>query len=219
MDNATVLAILNLIPALIWACLGVFVVAKLYHPFREDILPRLSGVQMFGLKLDIRADEVQKAVESVPRPGVVYDPGVGSVLATRAERSADLLRGASIAWVDDRPSNNITERRLMSRMGIFVEPVTTAADVVASLRAARDLGAWDLVISDAARPDDPDAGVDATLRRLRQDGYTGRVVFYVGSVDPGRGIPAGVFGLTNRPDELVHLVIDALERSHEAIGA
>ena len=38
------------------------------------------------------------------------------------------------------------------------------------------------------------------------------VVFYVGRVDRAAGVPAGSFGITNRPDELLHLVMDALER-------
>lgn len=216
MDQAAVLAVIQLIPGLIWACLGVFIVAKLYHPFKEDVLPRLTGVQLFGVKLDIRADEVQKAVESVPLPEASYRPDVGATLVTRADRAAGILRGATIAWVDDNPANNLVERRLLSRLGIFVEPVARPGDV-AALRS-QDPAFWDLVISDAARPGDPDDGADATFSRLRGDGHTGPVIFYVGRVDPKRGTPAGAFGLTNRPDELLHLVIDALERSRGSLG-
>jgi hypothetical protein len=45
------------------------------------------------------------------------------------------------------------------------------------------------------------------------------VIFYVGEPDPKKGTPVYAFGLTNRPDELVHLVLDILERkkiSHAA---
>jgi len=37
------------------------------------------------------------------------------------------------------------------------------------------------------------------------------VVFYVSVVYQDKPLPPGAFGLTNRPDELLHLVIDALE--------
>jgi hypothetical protein len=38
------------------------------------------------------------------------------------------------------------------------------------------------------------------------------VIFYVGEFDPGRGLPPFAFGLTNRPDELLHLILDVLAR-------
>jgi hypothetical protein len=38
------------------------------------------------------------------------------------------------------------------------------------------------------------------------------VIFYVGSSDPQSEPPPGSFGLTTDPAELLHLVLDALER-------
>lgn len=43
------------------------------------------------------------------------------------------------------------------------------------------------------------------------------VVFYVGEVDPKKGTPVYAFGLTNRPDELVHLILDILERTRSTV--
>ena len=211
MNQDLTIAILQLIPGLIWAVIGLFVVIRLYRPFREEILPRLTGVQLMGLRIDMSANEIQKAVESVKRPGVDYAPTVGASLLSRADRASELLHGSCIAWVDDHPETNLAERRLLSRMGVFVEPVSTAAEVATRARMGGPTS-WDVVISDAARPADPDAGVSATVARLRNGGHTGPVIFYIGSVDRARGVPADVFGLTNRPDELVHLVVDALER-------
>jgi hypothetical protein len=39
------------------------------------------------------------------------------------------------------------------------------------------------------------------------------VIIYLYDLDRERGVPGGAFGITNRPDELVNLVLDALERS------
>jgi hypothetical protein len=44
-------------------------------------------------------------------------------------------------------------------------------------------------------------------------GASAPVVFYAGAIDPDRGIPPGAFGLTNRPDELYHLVMDVVGSS------
>ncbi len=38
------------------------------------------------------------------------------------------------------------------------------------------------------------------------------MIFYIGVVDPNKGVPVQAFGITNRPDELLHLTLDALER-------
>jgi hypothetical protein len=48
--------------------------------------------------------------------------------------------------------------------------------------------------------------------RLREAGFHQPVIFYVGRPEPGAGVPADAFGLTNRPDQLLQLVIDALSR-------
>jgi hypothetical protein len=39
------------------------------------------------------------------------------------------------------------------------------------------------------------------------------VIFYVGSSDPESEPPSGAFGITADPSELLHLVLDVLERS------
>jgi len=38
------------------------------------------------------------------------------------------------------------------------------------------------------------------------------VIFYVDAIDPTKGVSPLAFGMTNRPDEFLHLTLDALER-------
>jgi hypothetical protein len=71
-----------------------------------------------------------------------------------------------------------------------------------------------MIISDIDRayPEpNPRAGLDM-LPRLAEAGVHLPVVFYVGRLDPAAGVPPGAFGVTNRPDELLNLTLDALER-------
>ena len=51
------------------------------------------------------------------------------------------------------------------------------------------------------------------LLQLRDAGFHQPVIFYVGRPEPEKGAPAGAFGLTNRPDQLLQLVVDALSRT------
>lgn len=70
---------------------------------------------------------------------------------------------------------------------------------------------YDLVISDLSRNDTPNEGL-MLLQEMRKSQLPQRVIFYVGSVNQEKGTPTGSFGITNRPDELLHLVMDILER-------
>jgi hypothetical protein len=60
-------------------------------------------------------------------------------------------------------------------------------------------------------PVHPEAGIEM-LTELQAAGVTLPVIFYVGVLRLGAGTPAGAFGITYRPDVLLTLVGDALER-------
>ena len=77
--------------------------------------------------------------------------------------------------------------------------------------AALRSNVYDLVISDMRRGSVPDEGL-SLLRKMREGRYPQRVVFYVGRADPEKNMPTGSFGITDRPDELLHLIMDILER-------
>ena len=69
----------------------------------------------------------------------------------------------------------------------------------------------DLVISDMTRGVEATAGLKF-LEQFRKEDKTTPVIFYVGVFDPEKGVPVQAFAITNRPDELLHLTLDALER-------
>ena len=86
-------------------------------------------------------------------------------------------------------------------------------DVARSSQEAFDLLErydYDVVISDMDRDGVPDEG------KRFVEAMPGRhpwVLFFIGApFDPSLGVPKGVLGGTYRPDELLHLVLDALER-------
>jgi hypothetical protein len=72
-----------------------------------------------------------------------------------------------------------------------------------------------IIISDVSRDmptHEPDGGI-RMLDRLRADRVGLPIVFYVGRLRPGAGTPPGAFGITNRPDQLLQLILDALART------
>lgn len=125
----------------------------------------------------------------------------------RAALAAPALRGATVLWIDDHPKSILWERRILQELGVRVAPAWSTE--VALERLAEE--PFDLIISDIARGDRADEGVRA-LPRLREVQPDAPVVFYVADLDAERGPPAGSAGITDRTGELLHLVLDVLER-------
>lgn len=125
----------------------------------------------------------------------------------RAVQSRAALQGARVLWVDDRPELVQAERATLEGLGMEVAAVRTTVEAERILRSA----AFDVVISDLARPGDPHDGAPG-LKRMREAGPDTPLVVYVDRLDADRGLPAHADGITNTMDELLHLVLDVLER-------
>lgn len=129
--------------------------------------------------------------------------GLSSALR-RARLVPGVLEGARLLWVDDRPENNAWERSLLATLGVHVSTAETTRSAAALIQSQ----SFDVIVSDIARPEAPDEGLRA-LPTLTATGTP--VIFYVRQVRSGT--PVGAFGLTNDPNELLHLILDSLERS------
>ncbi len=127
----------------------------------------------------------------------------------RARILAPYLRGSKVLWVDDMPANNRHEQAMLKALGI--ETINAKSTDMAMGLLSANPGMFDLLISDMAR-DIPEAGM-RMLERMRTAGHGHRVVFYIGRVNPGLGLPATAFGIADEPEDLLHLVLDALERT------
>lgn len=162
-------------------------------PHPQDYNPRV--IQAAGADQDVEVlEEARRIVASTPA-------------LRRAEFVAPILRHAQILWVDDNPENNIYEREVLRTLGSNTDIVTSTQQGMVALQSK----VYDLVISDMSRGSTPDEGL-VLLQEMRKRRFPQRMVFYVGNVDPEKGKPAESFGITDRPDELLHLIMDILER-------
>ena len=82
-------------------------------------------------------------------------------------------------------------------MTVLNDPAESISLVISDIQRASGPFGLDLVHSLAARPGHPS------------------IVLYVGKRDDERPLPPGAFGLADRPDELLNLVMDALDRMPE----
>lgn len=211
----------ELISTFLWFGLAVAVLAMFYRPLRDQVIPHLTSLNVMGMELSFARDSMDQAIESANRHDarielaekskqwkVEVPPDHRDRVLQRAKLHVNLLCQARILWVDDHPENNENERRMFRQLGVEVDVAQTTEEALQ--RAAG--GSHELIVSDMEREGDPTAGIDL-VERLRQQNLQTPVVFYVGVLDSSKGVPPYAFGITNRPDELLHLVIDVLERS------
>ncbi|MCP4263556.1 MAG: response regulator [Planctomycetes bacterium] len=125
----------------------------------------------------------------------------------RTKQHLNIFRDAQILWLDDYPENNINEMRMFRQLKTEVDIAKSTEEALDKLRKS----SYDLVISDIARGENAEAGLDF-LRKFRRENKATLVIFYIGMFFPEKGIPPYAFGITNRPDEMLHLTLDALER-------
>lgn len=211
-------ALIENLPGYLWVAVAVWFLILFKDPLRNQLIPRLTGFEGFGLKLDF--NEAREAIDAAvavaekhPNWQVKVPEADRECAARRAARMQSVLQGAHILWVDDVPANNINEQRMFRQLGMSVTFAISTDEALTML--ARNPAGFDVVLSDMARMEDgrpnPRAGIDC-LKRYLAARDTLPVIFYIGVPDPTKGTPPGAFGLTHRPDELLHLVIDALER-------
>jgi DNA-binding NtrC family response regulator len=120
---------------------------------------------------------------------------------------APILQGAQILWVDDTPGNNIYERMVLKSMGIIVDIAITTNEALLMLSMSN----YDAAISDMERYGNNNAGLQL-LHKIEGQDLDTQVIFYTGRVDRDRGTPTRAFGITSYPDDLIHYVLDVLER-------
>lgn len=207
-------------PSFIWGGLAFWAV----YLFRTSIIgvfPRLSAFKAAGVEMSfVERSMTQAAADAnrnnqivastVPKGHVEVTKRDGERVLARAERSVEVLKDKRTLWLDDVVANNRLEREMLEAFGLKIEQVQSNKAALATL--APDGRGYDLVISDIARSDTNEPDGLAFLAAYRANGGRLSVIFYISIIDESQPLPIGAFGLTNRPDELLHLVIDAVER-------
>jgi CheY-like chemotaxis protein len=210
--------VIGAIAAVLWVMVAGYALWILRQPLTAAV-GRLAGVEAFGIKFALSGGEALNAAielaQKNPEWPVEVPAADREAALARANAHRSLFEGAEILWIDDRPSNNRNEARMLRSFGALITFVATTEEALHALHiGAEQHRPFDIIISDISRnlpAPDPIAGL-AMLASLRDAGFQQPVVFYVGRPEPGAGVPAGAFGLTHRPDQLLQLTIDALSR-------
>jgi CheY-like chemotaxis protein len=140
--------------------------------------------------------------------------------AAEAKRAADVVKKTvdakvirrahemKVLWVDDKPNNNILERRSLEALGISFVTATSTEEALDLI----DKYSFDAIISDMNRPSDTKAGY-TLLDKIRSLGNRTPFIIYAGSNANSQKVEArnrGALGLTNRAPDLFEYVLSAL---------
>jgi CheY-like chemotaxis protein len=210
--------IIGAMAALLWVLLAGFVVWLLREPLTAAV-SRLAAFEAFGVKFALSGgaalDTAIELAEKNPAWPVEVLAADCKAAIDRANAHRSVFEGAEILWVDDRPSNNRDEARMLRSCSALITFAATTDEASRALQtAAEQRQPFDIILSDISRDlptSDPTAGL-TMLERLRNAGFHPPVIYYIGRPNADAGVPAGAFGITNRPDQLLQLVIDALSR-------
>ena len=205
--------VVKLIPSILWFILFLILLFLFYRPLRHELLPYLIGFKAMGIEVSFIRDSIEATIElaeKTPEWGIEISPIDKERVIHRVKKNVKMFKNVQILWVDDEPENTFNERKMFRQLDVQIDISKSTKEALKILAKGR----YDLVISDIARSNE---AVEATaglefLKEFRKMDKTTPVIFYVGAFEPEKGAPSGSFGITNRPDELLHLTLDCLER-------
>ncbi len=185
---------------------------KLYAPsdYREDVSFLEASRHQVDVAVAVGAALAQRHGTTAPTEETIRDTHAAADLVARAvtPQAVRKTQRRTILWADDRPGNNVFARQALEALGFRFVLSTSTEDALAELKTR----SFDAIISDMGRPPDPQAGY-TLLDEARGAGYRGPFFIYAGSRSLEHQIETrkrGAQGTTNRPDELIGMVLDAM---------
>jgi CheY-like chemotaxis protein len=212
--------------ALVWPCIVLFVLLR-FGPALRGFFADLSEFTFKGAGFEASAKRRVAEAAAAMAAAVLTPKDTGApseaslrnakaaaaAVATAATSQAIRRAGRSTTlWVNDRPQCIIYERQGLEALGMSTVVSTSTEDAVEKVKLQK----FDVIISDMRRPPDDRAGY-TLLKSLRSRGDDTPFIIYPGSRAPEHQEEArrrGAVGTTDRPDELVQMVLSALGPSH-----
>ena len=196
--------IVEIFPDLLWIALIAVVFWYLYRPFVQELIPRLTALKGFGVEATFTE---RRLIEASDRRKLPISPEARLPLMRRLAIVGRLFDRARILWVDDKPSNNAVEESLLAQLGARITSVTSSEETRSALTGDN----YDVILSDMNREGRSDEGA-LFAARLAETRGAPPIIIYTGMDQIGLPRPIHLFGITNRPDELLHLLADVFER-------
>jgi hypothetical protein len=197
------LQILQVAPSLLWPAL-IFGIILLFQNQIKAKIPGLRSVKTLQFEATFAVQLGDLEQQGASASGTDRRDAIG-----RALRAKSYCAGKCILWVDDHPGNNRALAQFLTILiGVRIEYVLSTAEAMDMLHHRGD---YSMVITDMARGNNLNAGNDL-IREMKRENLSLPTVIYGSKDSSTAGVPPGAFGLTNRPDLLLHYIIDVCER-------
>ncbi len=192
---------------LLFAALAIIV---LFFDQITEFSISLSGGLVVKKARERASAYLEAAAADSSKPGSAEE-AASVVTETITPKTLRRVEGATILWVDDRPDNNVLERKALEEVGLRFVLSTSTEDALNKIDSQK----FDLIVSDMGRSLDRRAGY-RLLEALRNRGDQTPFIVYRGHSTPQlqtEALSRGAQGLTDRPDELFQLVTKELSSS------
>jgi CheY-like chemotaxis protein len=150
---------------------------------------------------------LREELEKLPNSHAISTEFGRSQITRRLVRLENVIRDAHVLIVNDIPGEMKYVIDLLGKLRVIVEVETSTDGALRSLSQ----NSYHVIISDMQRGAVQDEGIKL-LARMRSLNITVPLIFTEGRFNPTLGTPPFAFGITNRVDELLNLLCDALER-------
>jgi hypothetical protein len=206
MDKQILVELIRIAPPLIWTLILVVLLLAYRKPI-GDTLSRLGKVKAFGVEA-----EFQEAREQLIKASQTYDAKWDEMelrtLIDRADRIRDWLDGSRVLWVDDLYLANANIFRFLNSYGVMIDTVKSTEEALIALKWASS--AYEVVVSDMVRGDDPQAGIHL-IKEMMRESIRKPVIILVLQLDRSRGTPMGAVAITDNPLTLLHNILNVIE--------
>jgi CheY-like chemotaxis protein len=207
MEKEVAIEFIKIIPSLLWTAIALGIVFLFRNSIKTDLLPRITNFKALGVEATFVKNELDR-VASESKEKIFGSSENRNQVARRSERVKEIVKGSKVLLVNDVPSQMSYVVNILEKLNVKVTIARSTEEAIDNLERY----SFDVVISDMKRGDEIDAGINM-LRRAKELNINKPTLFTVGQYDPGRGVPAYAFGITNRIDELINLIFDVIERT------
>ncbi|MFE4259833.1 response regulator [Streptomyces sp. NPDC056883] len=204
MSQAFWTELVSVVPGILWVAFATFAFLALREPIIQRF-PQVRTFRGFGIEVELAEELLDRASD---QGSAAPSPEARKGVVRRLDHAAEFLLGGRILWVDDHPEGNSALIKLFRTVGMTVDTARSTEEALAQLRQ----GNYDIILSDIERNGDPQAGIKM-LRELERHRIQAPVLIHAMRFNPELGVDRRIFAGTNKANDVVHYVIDLMERA------
>lgn len=190
-----------------------------FNQISNGTLGLLDDIQSNAAELNGYLNDINESVTRVDKsamPTLEESELRKNFHITEAQKTTILQRMANVKernltlralWIDDNPPCVLSEQRLLTALNVQIDSAFSSENAELMIKNVP----YDFIVSDLNRNGNVHEGYEF-LKELFAQNIRIPTIFYITKMHEEKGVPPYAFGITNRPTELLHLVMDIIER-------